>query len=73
MTKKDYELIAKAIAHARAEIHRTSEAGTTEKIKQLQGLRRAELSLANALAGENLRFDIQRFLTACLNQGEQKC
>jgi hypothetical protein len=37
MIKKDYELIAKAIAHARAEIHRTSEAGTTEKIKQLQG------------------------------------
>lgn len=65
MTKKDYELIAKAIAHARAEIHGTSEAGTTERVKQLQGLRRAAWALADALAEENPRFDVQRFLTAC--------
>lgn len=61
MTRKDYELIAKAINDTRLRIG--DDLGHNPE--QNRGVRRAAAHLADALAQDNPRFDAQRFLTAC--------
>lgn len=64
MTKKDYELIAKAIRDTQARINAGSIAKNS-LLDQLRGVRRTAAHLSDALAVENPRFDAGRFLAAC--------
>lgn len=57
MTKKDYELIARALKRA----HENVNGGQTVE----DGAKLAAEYLADALAQDNPRFDRERFLTAC--------
>jgi len=56
MTKKDFELIAAALLRARK---------FCETDNQRRGTERAALTLADALATTNPKFDRARFLAAC--------
>ncbi len=58
MTKKDFELIAKAIRDAYT-------AMDEEATDHRDGTRYCAYRLASALAAANPRFDRERFLTAC--------
>ena len=60
MTKKDYELIASAIK-TQWNIQ-VSITGTGEKSLAIH---ETALRIAHALKGDNPKFDINRFLTAC--------
>ncbi len=64
MTRKDYELIAKAIAKLRS-VYPDGEP-TNDHDKGFQhGTKQAAQYIASALASENPRFDRDRFLKAC--------
>jgi len=58
MTKKDYELIAKAISD-------TYDAMECTTIQAAFGVEMVARNLATALASANPRFDRERFLKAC--------
>ena len=62
MTRKDYELIAKAIKAAKPSD--STMADYAEMTRKL-GWRNTVHSVAEALAGDNPRFDRERFLKAC--------
>ncbi len=61
MTKKDYELIAKAIRRAEAQNQLTVE----DVLSAVRG------ELADALATTNPRFDRDCFIKACTTGGEK--
>lgn len=63
MTRKDYELIAKAIRDTQERIK--NDATNEDRTEQLRGVRRTAAHIAQALAADNGRFDAGRFLTAC--------
>ncbi len=63
MTRKDYELIAKAIRGAEARVCADPEVKAERE--QKRGVRRVAAHLADALAAANPAFDAQRFLTSC--------
>jgi hypothetical protein len=70
MTKKDYELLAKALVTTQAHIHADAVQyvethSMTHFTQQLRGVRRVAAQLATVLAAENPKFNQQRFLTAC--------
>jgi hypothetical protein len=66
MTRKDYQLIAKAISDTQSRIHGLCEAADDTPIEaQLRGVRRAAAHLADALAQDNPAFKAATFLTAC--------
>lgn len=56
MTRKDYELIAATIAY---------------RMDSLTARREAAYAFADQLRSTNHRFDPQRFLNACLREGEE--
>lgn len=56
MTKKDYELIARAI---------TLATSYCETANQRRGVERATRCISSALAMDNPRFDSARFIAAC--------
>jgi hypothetical protein len=62
MTKKDFELIARALKEARMHwvIGEASDADSFRK-----GIEAAATELANSLRSTNPRFDAARFLAAC--------
>lgn len=60
MTRKDYEMIAKALQAKRDEL--VESRSSYDRICGHDG---AILALAEALASENPRFDRERFLKAC--------
>lgn len=59
MTRKDFELIARALASARAEL----KAGNSSIL--VAGVDYAAAELARVLGRTNPRFDAERFLEAC--------
>lgn len=59
MTKKDYELIAKALRHALGTVEIFGDAYTPEEVVSL-----AIHVTADALERENPRFDRKRFISA---------
>ena len=59
MTRKDYELIAKAIADLR------NATGAVMGEEFQHGAKQAAQYIASALASDNPRFDRERFLKAC--------
>lgn len=59
MTKKDYEIIAKAIAHSR---YLGGQAITQEYQSAIDTV---TLRIARVLEDTNPRFDVSRFLSAC--------
>lgn len=63
MTRKDYILIAKAIADTQERIRPIGNPDMRDN--QLRGVRRTAAHLADALAQDNPRFDPATFLTAC--------
>ena len=68
MTRKDYQLIAKAIADTQSRIHNNvggSGDYTESRDAQLRGVRRAAAHLADALAEDNPTFKADLFLKAC--------
>ena len=66
MTRKDYELIAKALRATRDRVDSENDGKEgAHRDQQLRGVRRAAAHLATALESDNPRFDVQRFLTAC--------
>lgn len=65
MTRKDYELIAKAINDTHDRIRANPALPDGEMVSQLRGVRRTAAHIANALSKTKPRFDAQRFLTAC--------
>ena len=60
MTRKDFELIAAAVASAR---HNAPDTASVDKTARV---------LSNALATTNARFDKLRFLKACDYYGEAR-
>ena len=60
MTRKDFELIARAIRLTRLEIGHISP-------EQNYALDLAAINLGDALRGTNPRFDLERFTSACGN------
>ncbi len=70
MTRKDYELIAKAIRDTQARIQNDhvqySETFLmAQRDDKLRGVRRTATHLAVELLADNPAFNQQRFLTAC--------
>ena len=63
MTRKDYEAIAAAIRTAYAEIDTDYQQNTKDNMRH--GVNLAYLAIADALAQDNPRFDIDRFINAC--------
>ncbi len=61
MTKKDYELIASALYISKP-CHYTHD--NIEK-EAIQAWKTTCIIVSNKLEGENIRFDRQKFLTAC--------
>ena len=61
MTKKDYEMIADAIAETVDGYADLDTAGTMVRM----AIRDTALSIANVLESDNPRFDRNRFLVAC--------
>lgn len=57
MTRKDYELIARALKRAAAEAQAEGH--------DLDALRTGAIELAYSLADDNPRFDRERFMKAC--------
>lgn len=64
MTKKDYVLIAKAIAELRG-VYPDGEPVSEYDKGFAHGTKQAAQYLAAALANDNNRFDRERFLIAC--------
>lgn len=65
MSKKDYELIARALRASRVTIGDVnSETGSRKAIFN-NGIDNAAARLADALGAENAKFDRARFLAAC--------
>jgi hypothetical protein len=62
MTRKDYVLIAAALAAAKADIRAKEPATDVDTL--IDGVDYAVGWLANRLAQDNSRFDAERFLTA---------
>jgi len=67
MTKKDYELIAKAIREARVFWNKEHDLGTTwvPKAHTDSVLGTVTVVLTHMLADDNPRFDRKRFFDAC--------
>ena len=67
MTRKDIELIAKAMASVAISAPTKPAASASEHFNEgyTSGLKWAAESLADALELDNPRFDRERFLTAC--------
>lgn len=63
MTRKDYVLIAEALREARVDIQCKEPEEQVQTLKD--GVSYAADWIADALAGENPRFDRNRFLKAC--------
>ena len=63
MTRKDYELIAGAVARSRQASSLTKRA--PERQAKADALRLVATDLAATLAADNPRFDKERFLAAC--------
>ena len=61
MTKKDFELIARALRAARV----PNSIGNANKALYNNGVDNAVIIMADALATTNPRFDREQFLTAC--------
>ena len=61
MTRKDYELLAKTFNHHLATM---AMSGKAEPI-EFQNIGELAHKFADALSGDNPRFDRQRFLDAC--------
>ena len=60
MTRKDYRLIAKAIAEAK-----DMEIACKNERKGVPAVKSTARTIASYLACDNPRFDRERFLTAC--------
>ena len=68
MTKKDYELLAEAIANAKIYAVSKKNNGFINELSlvdTLAGITYAQEAIANALSIDNFRFDSERFHDAC--------
>lgn len=69
MTRKDFELIARAVRHARPTVspadHRSGSRGWAVVSAGHMTANHVALFLADELAATNPRFDRERFLKAC--------
>ena len=65
MTRKDYELIAKAIRDTQDRINASDTGWGADTKSLLAGVRKTAAHLADALGSANPRFDATRFLKAC--------
>ncbi len=65
MTKKDYELIARAFRETRDSVESDNLSTRAERFYALEKVAR---TLADALASDNARFDRARFVAACVKQ-----
>lgn len=63
MTRKDYELIAGALW--RSNRAKSLIGNKVQRTAALQGIELVAIDLAATLANDNLRFDREKFLTAC--------
>lgn len=63
MTRKDYQVIAQALKAAKPV--NTERASVTVKVCEVSVWESTVRSVAQALAKDNGRFDMQRFLEAC--------
>jgi hypothetical protein len=61
MTRKDYELIAKSLWL----VYNPDSLASRERAAYDEGVKVTILTLADALASDNSRFDRDRFLKAC--------
>ena len=64
MTRKDYELLAKSLATLRIVYPDGTPVNDYDKGFE-HGTKQAAQYIASALAGDNNRFDRERFLKAC--------
>jgi hypothetical protein len=64
MTRKDYVLLARALANSLSILDNVSTSPATVAARSQQWVADCT-SIANALAGDNAKFDKARFLKAC--------